>query len=241
MSAAASAATPPTAHVGAVVFLHGSGDNGPNFQRWIGAESFVKALVDKGVHTEFPSARPIPYTVAGGQMSSVWFNRLAMEPSSPEQTRTVEDSVAQIESLLDELVAAGIPSSRIAVGGFSMGGGIALQTALRSKHALAGVFAMSSYMCDDAAVYSQLRSTPRSGLNIWMAHGADDDFVLPEWGQATAKALKAFEGLEVSWRAYPRLHHELRSDELVDLNEWLAPLVLGEEMCLNKSESRARE
>ena len=42
------------------------------------------------------------------------------------------------------------------VGGFSMGGGIALQLALRHPEMLAGAFALSSYMCDDAAAYKLL-------------------------------------------------------------------------------------
>jgi phospholipase/carboxylesterase len=214
----------------AIVFLHGSGDNGPNFKRWIGLQAFVKKLAAEGVHVEFPTAVPISYTLFRGRKESVWFDRLEMDPSSPEQTASVEQSVGQLESLLDDLVASGVLPSRIAIGGFSMGGGIALQTALRSKHALAGVFAMSSYMCDDAAVYRLLEEPSWSArsppLRIWMAHGANDDFVLPAWGQSTAKRLSAVRGLEVSWRTYPRLRHELRSDELDDLNAFLTPLVL---------------
>ena len=66
---------------------------------------------------------------------SVWFDRYAMEPSSPERTESVEASCSQLEMLLDDVVASGVAPSRILIGGFSMGGGIALQTALRSKHA----------------------------------------------------------------------------------------------------------
>ena len=215
---------------GAIIFLHGSGDNGNNFKRWIGAESFVKQLEAQGVRMEFPSAVPRPYTLYGGRTESVWFDRLDMEPTSPEQTASVEQSVTQLDDLIDSLIASGVPASHIAIGGFSMGGGIALQTALRSKHALAGVFAMSSYMCENAAVYKLLQESVAAArkppLRIWMAHGANDDFVLPEWGEATAKKLTTY-GLEVSWRTYPRLRHQLRSDELDDLNAFLAPLVLA--------------
>jgi len=180
-------------------------------------------LHEKGVRTAFPSARPIRYTLAGC-VESVWFDRLGMEPSSPEQTETVERSVEQIEGLLDELVASGIKASKIAVGGFSMGGGLALQLGLRTKHDLAGVFSMSSYLCDEAKVFEKLEGSSSKGdqrPRFWMAHGADDDFVLPSWGQSTSRKLEEL-GLDVSWRSYPGLGHSLRSeDELVDLHSFL--------------------
>ena len=232
-----------TSSAGAIVFLHGSGDSGSNFKRWMGSQAFVQKLADEGVRMEFPSAIPRPYALFGGRKESVWFDRLDMDPSSPEQTASVEQSVGQLEALLDGLVASGVRANQIAIGGFSMGGGIALQTALRSKHALAGVFAMSSYMCNDAAVYRLLRepAAHRPSLRIWMGHGAEDDFVLPEWGEATAKKLGTVDGLEVSWRTYPRLRHTLRADELDDLNAFLAPLVLARSRSSASGESDSKE
>jgi len=210
---------------GAVVLLHGSGDNGANFRQWMGTTQVVRDLVAKGVRTVFPSAKPIRYTIAG-HVESVWFDRLAMEPSSPEQTDSVERSVAQIETIVDDLVEEGLPATKIAVGGFSMGGGLALQMGLRTKHDLAGVFAMSSYMCDEARVFERLEKEGVAGTpRIWMAHGAEDDFVLPGWGESTSKKLKSL-GVDVQWRSYPTLRHEVRPDELGDLGDWLEPLVV---------------
>ena len=159
---------------------------------------------------------------------SVWFDRRAMDPRSPEQTESVEASCNQLEAVLDRIVASGVPPSRIAIGGFSMGGGIALQTALRSKHDIGGVFAMSSYLCDEAAVYASMEASDKRAMRkprLWMAHGAADDFVRPEWGEATATRLRGY-GLEVTWRSYAQMRHELRQDELDDLSEWLSPLII---------------
>jgi len=89
-----------------------------------------------------------------------------------------------------------VPASRIAIGGFSMGGGIALQAALRSKRRFAGVFALSSYLCKNAAVYGRLAAAldrlavaasddedaALLSLPIFMRHGAADKFILPAWG-----------------------------------------------------------
>ena len=221
--------------VGAVIFLHGSGDTGAGFRQWIGRESFVEALRRKGVRTEFPSATPIAYSLTGAR-DSVWFDRVGgMAPSNPEQTDSVERSATQINALINKLVAEDIPSEKIAVGGFSMGGGMAIQAALRSQHTLAGIFTMSSYLCDDAAIYKRLETRGNSDEGesvslrdlppIWMAHGEKDDFVLPGWGQATSQRLKALR-LDVKFTTYPGLHHEFNASELEDLNEWLSPLVL---------------
>ena len=220
---------------GAVIFLHGSGDTGRGLERWLGAAPFVQALKTAGVRVEFPSAKPIPYTLFGGRTMSVWFDRYAMEPSSPERTESVEASCSQLEMLLDDVVASGVAPSRILIGGFSMGGGIALQTALRSKHAVGGIFAMSSYLCDDAAVYSLMaaRATPPRP-SIWMAHGRADGFVLPTWGEGTAEKLRGA-GLDVRWKGYDNLRHEMRQDELDDLNEWMRPLVLGTSRTVSSS------
>lgn len=230
-TSSALAASPPIP-AGAVIFLHGSGDTGAGLQRFLGRLPFVKSLENAGVRVEYPSAVPIPYTYFGGQKMSVWFDRQAMDPTSPEQTKSVEASCTQLEEILDRLVTSGVPARRIAIGGFSMGGGIALQTALRSKHAVGGVFAMSSYLCDDAAIFPVLARLEHEGEGprttmprIWMAHGAADTFVRPEWGEATAKRLRGY-GLEVSWRSYVHMQHELRQDELDDLDKWLTPLVL---------------
>ena len=57
----------------------------------------------------------------------------------------VRDSVRYVESLIDQEVAAGIPSERIVVGGFSQGGAVALMM-LRSPRKLAAILALSTYL-----------------------------------------------------------------------------------------------
>lgn len=222
---AAAAAPSPTS---AVLFLHGSGDTGRGFQRFMGTVPFVRTLEEAGVQIEFPSAVPRPYTLFGGRTMSVWFDRRGMDPRSPEQTDSVEVSCSQLEAVLDRIVASGVPPAKIVIGGFSMGGGIALQTALRSKHDIGGVFAMSSYLCDDAAIYASMDANNKLAMrrpSLWMAHGAADDFVRQEWGEATATRLRGY-GLDVTWRSYAQMRHEIRQDELDDLAAWLSPLVL---------------
>jgi len=79
-----------------------------------------------------------------------------MAPSYPEEIESIKESSAAINAIIEEYVDAGVPPSKIAVGGFSMGGGIGLQAAARCRHGLGAVFALSSYLCDDSLVYDML-------------------------------------------------------------------------------------
>ena len=81
--------TNPTA-AAAVIFCHGSGDTGPGVREYLAAVGNPESrLREAGIELHCPSARPIPYRLAGGQRSSVWFDRYELEPSAPEHVESV--------------------------------------------------------------------------------------------------------------------------------------------------------
>lgn len=225
-----------------VIFCHGSGDTGPGARAYVEAVAppgSLRALADAGISISYPSAAPRPYRLAGGQISSVWFDRRGgMSPRNPEDTESVEPSAASLFGLIEDLIRDGTPSERIALGGFSMGGGIALQTAARMTRRLGAVFALSSYLCEDSQVWeglerngcvlgadgkgqesgntSTLLSTP-----VFMSHGEEDNFVLPAWGKQTAERLRKG-GVDVrSFVQVPGAGHEMIGDELLHLFNFL--------------------
>ncbi len=51
-----------------------------------------------------------------------------------------------VHQLIDNEIAAGIAPNRIVVGGFSMGGALALYAALTYNKPLAGIIALSSFL-----------------------------------------------------------------------------------------------
>ena len=51
-----------------------------------------------------------------------------------------------MEELISSEVAAGTPSERIVVGGYSQGGALALYTGLHTSHRLAGVVGLSCWI-----------------------------------------------------------------------------------------------
>ena len=220
-------ASPVMRSPAAVIFLHGSGDTGPGVQgylRHVWSGRFPEKMAKASVDVLYPSATPIPYTLARGQVMSIWYDRYKLSPAGREHTESIEASCARLEAIVDELVASGLQPERIAIGGFSMGGGIALQMALRSKRRLGGVFALSSYMCTDAAVYERYELTAEATVStrppIFMRHGDADRFIAPAWGVATAERLKGL-GFDVNAALLPGVAHEMVDGELEELAEWV--------------------
>lgn len=69
-----------------------------------------------------------------------------LPPGKPFDPAGVAESVAHVQSLIAEEVAAGIPLNRIVVGGFSQGGHVAYKTVLTNDAPLAGCIALSTWM-----------------------------------------------------------------------------------------------
>lgn len=73
-------------------------------RRYMGAiSSLVEELEDSEVQTLWPDSPTQPYTLAGGMLMPIWYDRTGLPPSSVEQTASVERSVEQLMSLLEEV------------------------------------------------------------------------------------------------------------------------------------------
>eukprot|EP00434_Breviolum_minutum_P018250 symbB.v1.2.016100.t1/scaffold1215.1/size131139/10 len=207
--AASSPSSSPASLPAAVIFLHGSGDSGTGLKRYIEAMSdLLEELEFRDVQTFWPNSGMQPYTLAGGIMMPIWYDRSGLPPSAPEKTESVERSVEGLMQLVEEVQAAGVPPNRIVIGGFSMGGGIALQLALRHPHAVAGAFVLSSFMCDDAAIYDRMQAPELSKVPILMMHGEADRFIRPTWARGTYERLQSL-GAAVDFISVPNLQHEM--------------------------------
>ena len=209
-----------------VIMLHGSGDTGRGIESWV--RSLAPSSSLEAFEWVFPSADVIPYTLAGGQPTSVWYDRVGgFDPRYPEQTPSVEHSSKQILSLIESYVAKGVPSSKIAVGGFSQGGNLAYQVAARyhlapEATALGAVFGLSCYMADDSRAYDLIAAKvgdQPSGAkwpSTFVAHGDADDFILHPWGRTTFEKLKQAK-VDCSFRLVPNARHEMLPNEINEL------------------------
>ena len=226
----------PPIEKGALIFLHGSGDEGANMEYVLRATGFTQRMKTLGLSVHCPTARPRPYTFAGGAASTVWFDRTNLHISAPEDKAGMDASFAVLSELMEKLETEhGVPSSRIYLGGFSMGGGMALAALTRQTKPLAGVFAIGSFLAADSDVYKQQQQQPRRLPRLLLAHGHADMVVPYSWGETTAKKLYALsraqkeeEGGEergeddlVAFYGFPHLQHEFDRRVLSVLARWI--------------------
>lgn len=106
--------------------------------------------------------------------------------------------------LITDEVAAGIPSNRIILGGFSQGGAMSLFTGVTTPHKLGGVFGLSCYLvlADKIKELAKEASDANKDTAFFMGHGDADEVVKYRWGQRTAEMLKNELGHKVEFKTY---------------------------------------
>ena len=236
VQAMTSACTIPGNSKPLIIFCHGSGDTGRGARLWI--ESLVPSAVYHHWDWIFPNASSIPYTLNGGLVTSIWYDRVGgFAPTYPEQTATVEASTDRLLAIIDEEV---LEHGRqdIIIGGFSMGGNIAYQTAARwqaslgkeqfaHRRSLMAVFGLSCYLNDDSKAWSILDDSSGNPMCHWPAtyisHGASDDFISPQWGEATYDRLKS-KGVPATFRLVQGMYHDMGASDTAELLQFLSNL-----------------
>lgn len=120
----------------------------------------------------FPTAPVQAYTPMDGQLSNVWFDRKEITIEAKESRSSLAKIYESVNELIRNEVQKGIPLSRIIVGGFSMGGALALHAGYHLNHEIAGVFAMSSFLNNNSIVYDSIRNRKTLTLpKLLMFHG----------------------------------------------------------------------
>lgn len=147
------------------------GDTGHNFIEWI---RFLLGRDIEFPHIKmvFPTAPVQPYTPMDRQLSNVWFDRKQITIDAKEDRLSLAKIYDSVNELIRNEVEKGIAPSRIIVGGFSMGGALALHTGYHLNQNLAGVFAMSSFLNQNSIVYDSIKNTQTRTLpKLLMFHG----------------------------------------------------------------------
>lgn len=210
-----------TTNKGTVIFLHGSGDTGKGVKEWV---NFLLGNDWNFPHLKvlFPTAPIRKYTPLGGEPSHVWFDRENISPDVPEHLDTIEPMGKEIINLIDKEVTSGIPLEHIIIGGFSMGGAMAMHVGYRLKQQVAGVFALSSFLNDNSVVYKHLESDKEQHdlPPLFMCHGDRDDLVPLSWGEETFKNLEKL-GVKGHFHTIRNALHELKKQELKTWSEWV--------------------
>ncbi|WP_202560492.1 alpha/beta hydrolase [Alcanivorax sp. DP30] len=194
-----------------VIWLHGLGASGHDF------EPIVPELQlpdDLSVRFIFPHAPNIPVTVNGGMVMPAWYDILAMDIDRKVDETGVLASADAVDSLIERELERGIPSEKIIVAGFSQGGAVAYQCALRHRKPLAGLLTLSTYMAMPVTL-----SDANAQLPVMVNHGTMDPVVPEQLGQRAVASLQAM-GLNPDYRSYP-MEHMVCLEQIRDIGEWL--------------------
>ncbi|MBD3667890.1 MAG: dienelactone hydrolase family protein [Kangiella sp.] len=192
----------PTAeHKATVIWLHGLGADGHDFEPIVPE---LKLPAELGVKFIFPHAPVIPVTINGGYQMRAWYDIRNADLSQREDEAGVRQSADQVELLIKHEIEQGIPADRIILAGFSQGGAVTLHLATRLNQKLAGIIALSTYLTIPDKLADE-KSDANLDTPIFMAHGQQDPVVPMQRGQYSAKVLEE-NGFKVQWSDYPMPH-----------------------------------
>jgi phospholipase/carboxylesterase len=203
---------PTASPVAVVIWLHGLGADGHDF------EPIVPQLhlpADLPVRFVFPHAPEMAVTAFGGQRARAWFD---FNPGGGADLPGLRKSVSQIDDLIQDEIDNGMPAERILLAGFSQGGVLALQTALYYPKQLAGILALSTFLVDSNDLGSD-KSEVNAQIPILMCHG-QQDMVLPIALGKSAFTTLDNAGYSIKWQEYP-MGHEVCLEEIREISLWL--------------------
>jgi len=198
----------------AVIWLHGLGADGHDFEPIVPQ---LRLPASKPVRFIFPNAPRRPVTINMGMRMPAWYDILQLG-GGPEDEAGIRESQAALEKLIATQKQKGIPARKIVLAGFSQGGAIVLQTALRHAERLGGLMALSTYLPLRSKLEKE-RQAINNDLPVFMAHGQYDNMIGMDRATATRDALLAL-GYPVEWRDYP-MPHSVCPEEIADIAAYL--------------------
>ena len=197
--------------VASVIWLHGLGADGHDF------EPIVPELrLSAPIRFVFPHAPERAVTINNGMRMRAWYD-IFQFGGGPEDEAGIRDS----QQLLGQMISAE-KTEKIFLAGFSQGGAIVLQTALRYPKKLAGVLALSCYLPLAAKLPAE-KSQANQDIAIFMAHGTLDPVVPIQKARMSRDALVQ-QGYKVEWHEYP-MPHSVCPQEIMDISRFISKLL----------------
>ena len=199
-----------------VLWLHGLGADGHDFA------PLVPEVVRPGwpaLRFVFPHAPVRAVTINNGVRMRAWYDIVGMDFPTRADSAGIEESLLQVDALIEREHARGIPPERLLLAGFSQGGAITLAAGLRRQVPLAGLIALSTYLPGASQAAAQLAAAA-TAQPVFMAHGTGDPVIPLVHAEQSARALGDL-GFDVAWHRYP-MAHQVCAEEIRDLGDWMA-------------------
>lgn len=206
----------PVTH--SVIWLHGLGASGDDFVPVVPELGVPDSL---GVRFIFPHAPVRPITINNGMAMRGWYDITSLNFDEREQDLPgTQASANAVDALIEQEISRGVPASNIVLAGFSQGGAIALFAGLTSKHRVACILALSTYLPLGDTAFKAVadHSDDRKTLPIFFAHGSHDDVIHLKYAEESRDALEA-RGFTVEWSTWP-MPHSVIPEEIVAMGAW---------------------
>lgn len=211
--------TPSAAPTASIIWLHGLGADGHDFVPIVPELRLPGSLAIRFI---FPHAPQRPVTLNNGYVMRAWYDIKGLGLHAEQDATGIRESAQRVNDLIQAELSAGIAADHVAIAGFSQGGAIALQTALRHPQRLAGVMALSTYLPLADTLAAEASSANRD-LPILMCHGRQDPVVPYQMGEKSRDVMLTL-GYQVDFRSYD-MQHSLCAEEVIDISAWLARLL----------------
>jgi phospholipase/carboxylesterase len=207
---------PSTSHQASVIWLHGLGSDGHDFEPIVPELGLPEEL---GIRFIFPHAPLRAVTINGGMVMRSWYDIKDADLSVQRHRPDFDESADILESWINGEIASGIPTNKIVVAGFSQGGAIALHCGLQFPRKLAGLLILSSYL-PFADILEQKQAEFNRDTSILMMHGEYDPVIPVEYARQSCQTLIDYQ-YPVKWHDYP-MQHAVCAEEIKRTGEWLS-------------------
>lgn len=206
---------PPGPARAAILWLHGLGADGHDFEPLIPQLGIVEEL---GVRVILPHAPRRAVTINGGMVMPAWYDILGPDFRAGQDNAGIRNSELQLRALIGREISRGIAPERILLAGFSQGGAVVLHTGLRYPRPLAGILVLSAYLPLAETLQAEAAAA-NSTVPLMMAHGTQDP-VVPLPLAAQSRDLLQQQGYAVAWHTYA-MAHAVCPEELQAIRAWL--------------------
>ena len=202
-----------------VIWLHGLGADGYDFS------PIVPKLNFPNTRFIFPHAPHKPITMNNGYEMRAWFDLFGLSMQHQQDETGMREMQKSIEALISNEVTQGISEDNIVLAGFSQGGAMALFTALRHPKKLAGVLALSTYVCLKEKL-AEDATLANKDVPIIMAHGSFDSVITLDACLVSRHLLESLH-YNVKWHEYP-MAHSVCAEEIDDISLFLSKVFKAE-------------
>jgi phospholipase/carboxylesterase len=206
---------PSTSADASVIWLHGLGADGHDFEPIV---PHLDAALTSRTRFVFPHAPKRPVTINGGYVMRAWYDVVDADIARRADADGVHESERILHDYIETEVANGIPPERIVVAGFSQGGAITLHGGLRYPQRLAGVLGISCYLPLPNAI-AKGSAPANATTSVFMAHGTEDPVIPVAAGKQSRDYLKNLD-YDIEWHTYP-IPHSVCLEEIEDISRWL--------------------